>query len=76
MIVTADKILENIPDYILKKAITDTKTFSDKEYYLQSSAQNMMYATTFMSMTREELIETIQSIHDAMQEAKVRLLNS
>lgn len=34
-----------------------------------------MHDATFTNMTREELIETIRSIHDASLEAEGRLLN-
>lgn len=65
MNVTADDILKEIP--------ANTKDFFDKRYYLHSAAHNMMFAATFMTMTHEELIETIRSIHHAAQEASDRL---
>ena len=74
MNVTADDILKNIPDHILKKPITNTKDYFDKEYYLQRSTRNMMYEATFMNMTREELIETIRSIHNTYEEARAQLI--
>lgn len=67
MIVTADDILKKIP--------ANAKNFFEKKYCILSITQDMMHDATFTNMTREELIETIRSIHDASLEAEGRLLN-